>query len=135
MQVLFKGNATCNTDLRFLPQDLIPFYASSNIENRGIMSVEAYIEDGAKGSFKERFKERRGRLEIIADILSVAMEEAKKTEIVYKANLNFKRLGKYLPYLMENGLIENGNMSNEYKTTEKGKEFLRDYQKMEERLS
>ena len=102
------------------------------------MSEEAaYIGDGIREreSFKERFKERRGRLEIIADILSVAMEEAKKTEIVYKANLNFKRLGKYLPYLMEKGLIESGNMSNEYKTTEKGKEFLRDYQKMEERLS
>ena len=88
-----------------------------------------------KGGFKERFKERRGRLEIIADILSVAMEEAKKTEIVYRANLNFKRAGKYLPYLEEKGLIENGNMSGGYKTTEKGREFLRDYQRMREQLA
>jgi len=86
-----------------------------------------------KGGFKERFKERRGRLEIIADILSVAMEEAKKTEIVYRANLNFKRAGKYLPYLEEKGLIENENMSD--KTTEKGREFLRDYQRMREQLA
>ena len=86
-------------------------------------------------SFKEGFEERRGRLEIIADILSVAMEEAKKTEIVYRANLNFERAGKYLPYLEEKGLIENENMGREYKTTEKGREFLRDYQKMKERLA
>ena len=86
-------------------------------------------EDGFK------LKERRGRLEIIADILSVAMEEAKKTEIVYRANLNFKRAGKYLLYLEEKGLIENGNMGREYKTTEKGREFLCDYQKAKERLS
>jgi len=97
------------------------------MKNKGIMSVE--------GSFKEGLKERRGRLEIIADILSVAMEEAKKTEIVYRANLNFKRAGKYLLYLEEKGLIENGNMGREYKTTEKGREFLCDYQKAKERLS
>ena len=56
-------------------------------------------------SRKERFKERRGRLEIIADILLVARGEAKKTAIVYKANLNFKKVERYLPYLEEKGLI------------------------------
>ena len=86
-------------------------------------------------SFKKGLKERRGRLEIIADILSVAMKEAKKTEIVYRANLNFKRAGKYLLYLEEKGLIENGNMSREYRTTEKGREFLRDYYNTKERLA
>ena len=29
---VFKGNATHDTDLKFLPQDLIPFYASTNCE-------------------------------------------------------------------------------------------------------
>ncbi|MBE9594879.1 MAG: winged helix-turn-helix domain-containing protein, partial [Proteobacteria bacterium] len=50
------------------------------------------------------------------------MEEAKKTPIVYKANLNFKRVDAYLPYLVDKGLIENTGAV--YKTTEKGKEFL-----------
>ncbi|MEA2032044.1 MAG: winged helix-turn-helix domain-containing protein [Euryarchaeota archaeon] len=49
-----------------------------------------------------------------------------------KANLNFKRVERYLPYLEEKGLIE--HTSGEYKTTERGKEFLRDYQKMKEQL-
>lgn len=56
------------------------------------------------------------------------MEGAKKTGIAYRANLNFKRVGEYLPYLLEKGLIE--NTGREYKTTEKGKEFLCEYQKM-----
>ena len=75
------------------------------------------VEDGFK------LKERRGRLEIIADILSVAMKEAKKTEIVYRANLNFKRAGKYLLYLEEKGLIENGNMSRNTGPRRKGENF------------
>ena len=94
--------------------------------------MEEHIKERRRESLKDSFKKRRGKLEIIIDILSVAMKDAKKTEIVYKANLNFKRVGKYLPYLEEKGLIE--NMGSEYKTTEKGKQFLRDYRKMKEQL-
>ncbi|PXF51984.1 MAG: transcriptional regulator [Candidatus Methanophagaceae archaeon] len=96
------------------------------------MPIEEYIKNGIRDSLKDRFKKRRGGFEIIVDILNAAMEGAKKTEIVYKANLNFKRAGNYLSYLEERQLIE--NMGDEYRTTEKGKEFLRDYQKMMERL-
>jgi predicted transcriptional regulator len=96
------------------------------------MLLEEHIRKGIKDSLKNRFKERRGKLEIIADILLVARRGAKKTAIVYNANLNFDRVGKYLSYLEEKGLIE--NTGREYKTTEKGKEFLRDYQKMKEQL-
>jgi predicted transcriptional regulator len=97
------------------------------------MSVEEHIKERLKESLKESFKERRGGLEIIADILLVAREGEKKTQIVYKANLNFKRVGKYLPYLVDKGLIE--NRDNEYKTTERGKEFLKDYRRLKEQLS
>jgi len=71
-------------------------------------------------------------LEIIADILLVAKKGEKKAAIAYKANLNFNRVESYLSYLEEKELIE--HTGGEYKTTEKGKEFLRDYQKMKELL-
>jgi len=96
------------------------------------MRMEEHIKERRREGLKDSFKKRRGKLEIIIDILSVAMKDAKKTEIVYKANLNFKRVGNYLPYLEEKGLIE--NIGSEYKTTEKGKQFLRDYRKMKEQL-
>jgi len=73
-------------------------------------------------------KGRRNKLEIMVDILSVAIEGAKKTEIVYKANLNFKRAGKYISLLEEKGFIECNGWG--FKTTEKGKEFLNNYYKM-----
>jgi len=86
------------------------------------------------GVLKERSRaqERRGKLEIMAEILWIAREGVGKTEIVYKANLNFERVKPYLTYLEEKELIENSGF--EYKTTEKGKEFLSDYQKMKEYL-
>jgi predicted transcriptional regulator len=97
------------------------------------MSLEVAIREGIRESFKESFKERRGRLEIIADVLLVARRGAKKTQIVYKANLNFKMVEKYLPYLEGKGLIE--NTCREYTTTEKGKKYLRVYKEMEEQLA
>jgi len=90
------------------------------------------IGEGLKKSLKTRFKERRSKLEIIANILSAALKGAKKTEIVYKANINFRRIEEFLSFLIEKGLIEHTN--GEYKTTSRGKEFLDDYQHMKDHL-
>jgi len=71
---------------------------------------------------------RRSRVDIIIDILEVAMEGANKTGIVYKANLNFKLVDEFLNLLQEYGLMENkldGDAKIKYITTEKGKMFLK----------
>jgi predicted transcriptional regulator len=56
-------------------------------------------------SLNDSFKKRRGSMDIIVDILSVAGEKARKTEIAYKANLNFRMVEEYLPHLMDKGLV------------------------------
>jgi len=69
---------------------------------------------------------QRDRLRIIEDILTVALNGASKTQLVYGANLNFKRLGRYLPDLAEKGLISVEESSpTRYLTTEKGRSFLK----------
>ncbi|MBA7643942.1 hypothetical protein ES703_51676 [subsurface metagenome] len=52
-------------------------------------------------------KNRRNDLDIQADILRVAMSRggARKTQIVYRANLNFYIVKKYLNRLMSRGLL------------------------------
>ena len=78
----------------------------------------------------KRSKERRGKLEIMVEILAICSEGALKTEIVYKANLNFKRVGAYLPFLEKRHLIESSGPV--FRTTAKGKEFLDNYYKVKE---
>jgi len=70
---------------------------------------------------------KRNNLDIIYDILHVAQSGARKTKIVYGANLNFHLATKYLSNLIDNGLIEVHKGSIIYKTTEKGLEFIRQY--------
>jgi predicted transcriptional regulator len=64
---------------------------------------------------------RRSRTAISVEILNVALEGAKKTHIVYRANLNFEVINRYLALLQDKGLIN--KKENLYITTEKGKEF------------
>jgi predicted transcriptional regulator len=70
----------------------------------------------------------RGRLDIIADILHVASRNAKKTQIMYQANLSYKVLQRYLEEIAGAQLISFEGGSNLYALTEKGKEFLEAYE-------
>ena len=84
----------------------------------------------------------RGRLDIIADILQVVSQNAKKTQIMYQANLSYKVLQKYLKDVTAASLINFENTEQCYMLTRKGQGFLeayRDYSKtnrcMEKRLN
>ena len=70
---------------------------------------------------------KRNDIDICADILTVARVGAKKTHLVYKANLNFTIIKKYLSRLSEHSLISSDN--GQYITTEAGVKFLDNYQK------
>jgi len=75
---------------------------------------------------------RRNNLDISAEILQVAQEGAKKTQIVYKANLNFLIVKKYLNNLIEKDLMSKNDTY--YYTTDKGKDFIRSYQNFSSRM-
>jgi len=68
-------------------------------------------------------------VDIIADILRIARKGAKKTRIVYGANLNFKLLNEYLEKLEEAGLItDDQEKRGMLKTTDKGRKYLHHYE-------
>ena len=77
---------------------------------------------------------RRGRIEIMMDILDKASGGVNKTGIVYGANLNFDMAGRYLPLLMKRGLILrfNGEKGVVYRITERGRGVLRNYKQIRE---
>ena len=60
---------------------------------------------------------------ISADILKVARKGAKKTHIIYKANLNFLVVKKYLKLLQHTKLLTLTE-NRIYRTTEKGVEYI-----------
>jgi predicted transcriptional regulator len=79
----------------------------------------------------------RNRLEIINDILKVTENAgtygAKKTHIMYGANLSYRLLTKYLQETLTAELISRGKSC--YFITQKGKEYLGNYEKYKENLT
>ncbi|HEV8405122.1 MAG TPA: winged helix-turn-helix domain-containing protein [Nitrososphaera sp.] len=75
----------------------------------------------------------RSRTDIVADILDAASGYgANKTKIMYRAYLSFGQVKEYLSVLIASGLLERIEAVNVYRTTEKGKKFMRGYSHMDE---
>ncbi len=72
--------------------------------------------------------QRRGTIEIIIEILEYASGKgATKTALVYKCNLNFIRIKRYLELLTKKGLIERIDHQpvSLYRITKTGEELLK----------
>jgi predicted transcriptional regulator len=70
---------------------------------------------------------RRGEVEILRDILDMSLKGVKVTHLMYKANLSYSTLRKYLLMMLKRGLITkacNADGSVVYHPTEKGKIVL-----------
>ena len=74
----------------------------------------------------------RSRLEIVADVLGVVSDGARKTQIMYQANLSYKLLVRYLKDVIDMGLVKMKD-ENTYELTEKGLKFLEQFEGYYER--
>jgi predicted transcriptional regulator len=76
----------------------------------------------------------RRKLDIIADMLLVANNNgAKKTQIMYKANLSYRLLTKYLEQVKKAYLITFERKQRRYVLTSKGQQFLEVYKEYSKR--
>jgi len=80
-------------------------------------------------------KPKRDSLTILVDVLNAlnTPRALRKMAIVYRSNLNFERIEKYLSLLVRTGLIESARSSNEtetYRITRKGQAFISRYEEL-----
>ena len=76
---------------------------------------------------------KRDRLSIVADILEVANSGSSKTRIMFRANLSFSLLEKYLDVVVRSGFVE--VQDGKYMLTERGREFLVRFRKIQGRFA
>jgi predicted transcriptional regulator len=69
---------------------------------------------------------RRGEFQILIEILTISLKGVKFTHLMYKANLSYSTLRKYLLAMSKQGLIKasKDNGYTVYYATEKGKLVL-----------
>ena len=79
-----------------------------------------------------RFK-RRSRFEVMYQILSLCRTFQPKTYIMFKCNLSYELLQKYLEILVDGNLLEivrKGKDREYYRTTDCGERFINEYEKL-----
>ena len=76
----------------------------------------------------------RSRTEIVSMMLEAANGGATKTKIMYSAFLSYGQLKEYLSVLIKNNLIEYRDGTHEFRTTEKGLNFLKMHNEIGELL-
>ena len=71
---------------------------------------------------------RRGEVDILVDVLGIALKEVRVTHLMYRANLSYATLRRYLVAALDKGLIRkvhNGDGTVVYRTTDKGEALLK----------
>jgi len=69
----------------------------------------------------------------MACILRNSNVSSRKTRVIYRCNLSLSQFKKYVDCLIEGGLLKKRVEENGvevYSTTEKGREFLKDYERV-----
>lgn len=103
------------------------FYPQT-LEHKHIRKAQGNLEQSSFGlELNDKYiSERRDRMDILLQILEAANEPVKKTHILYTAKINFYQLSRYLDLLLRIDMIEEVKHPFQgYKTTEKGRVFLR----------
>ena len=76
----------------------------------------------------------RTRFDIMAEILSLCKQPQSKTKVMYKTNLSWKLLQKYLARLQSRGFLIVHHSPIKYVTTQKGLDFLEHWRELKELL-
>jgi predicted transcriptional regulator len=78
--------------------------------------------------YESKIERHRSKVDIVYDILVSAMGAgAKKTHILYKANISSTQVENYFSALLAHNLMEKGldiDGNNIYRTTERGMKFI-----------
>ena len=81
----------------------------------------------------------RGYMEIVYSILSVCLNGALKTHIMFRCNLNSKQLHTYLESLLDRGFLERiripPSAKVEYRTTPLGRRYMETYNQLLQMLT
>jgi predicted transcriptional regulator len=83
-----------------------------------------------------RNENNRGKIEIMADVVDLCKSGIKKTHIMYKGNLSYEQINRYLQELLKKSFIRQDVDEGVivYRTTEKGRLFIHYYTLMTDTL-
>jgi predicted transcriptional regulator len=128
--VMIQSHLLKNIDCTYVTSNMGNKMPSNNVRPASLsMQLQREpIEYAFEGKLRENNgwtfanTSRRGRMEIMAEILLFCSQQKAKTKIMYNINLNYVQLKSHLRSLTVQGLLSINK--GKYATTEKGYRFL-----------
>lgn len=77
--------------------------------------------------------EKRGELEILRDVLELAISGERKTRIMYRANLSYEMLNRYVGVLVQRGFLVPSD-GGAFTVTDDGRALLQDVERVVRRF-
>ncbi|MDD4281578.1 MAG: response regulator [Candidatus Methanofastidiosa archaeon] len=89
-----------------------------------LWDLVTYMKQDTGADLLSSLTQKRTTIDVIADILQNSLYGIGKTTLVFKSNMNFKRIEKYLVFLITKGFLRH-DQNDKYTTTEDGKRLIK----------
>jgi len=89
-----------------------------------LWNLITYMKKDTSADLLSSLTQKRTTFDVIADILQNSLYGIGKTTLVFKSNMNFKRIEKYLAFLIAKGFLHH-DPNEQYTTTEDGKKLIK----------
>ncbi|MBN1785627.1 MAG: response regulator transcription factor [Candidatus Methanofastidiosa archaeon] len=128
--VLVTGQGDDETAVKALKMGAYDYLVKGNLETKEskisileLWNLVNFMKKDTGAELLSSLTQKRTTIDVISDILQNSIYGIGKTTLVFKSNMNFKRIEKYLVFLTAKGFLRHDG--DKYSTTEDGKRLVK----------
>lgn len=128
--ILVTGQGDDEIAVKALKMGAYDYLVKGNIESKDsklsvmeLWNLVTFMKKDTGADLLSSLTQKRTTIDVISDILQNSTFGIGKTTLVFKSNMNFKRIEKYLVFLTAKGFLRHDG--DKYTTTEDGKKLVK----------
>jgi len=128
--ILATGQGDDEIAVKALKMGAYDYLVKGNIESKEsklsiieLWNLVTFMKKDTGAELLSSLTQKRTTIDVISDILQNSTFGIGKTTLVFKSNMNFKRIEKYLVFLIAKGFLRHDD--DKYTTTEDGKKLVK----------
>jgi len=128
--IVVTGQGDDETAVKALKMGAYDYLVKGNLDSKDaklsileLYNLVNFMKKDTGADLLSSLTQKRTTIDVIADILQNSLYGIGKTTLVFKSNMNFKRIEKYLVFLTAKGFLRHDG--EKYSTTEDGKKLVK----------
>jgi predicted transcriptional regulator/ActR/RegA family two-component response regulator len=128
--IVVTGQGDDETAVKALKMGAYDYLVKGNLDTKDsklsileLYNLVNFMKKDTGADLLSSLTQKRTTIDVISDILQNSIYGIGKTTLVFKSNMNFKRIEKYLVFLTARGFLRHDG--DKYSTTEDGKKLVK----------